>query len=166
MKEPNENDELILFGRIKDVQMYLLRFGKKMHKATINEQIAFKEKMKKRHDSKKIKMLVNRLEDELDNHKASSHFTSAFFVILSFTFGSTLNYGLSFVVDVGELATTIILMVFYTAFFIWGWLSWFHSNKLKKASRYKTLLQECIDEMSEKESKRRFLKFTNKYRTP
>lgn len=29
MKETNENDELILFGRIKDVQMYLLRFGKK-----------------------------------------------------------------------------------------------------------------------------------------
>ncbi|QAR55089.1 hypothetical protein BAE_19640 [Bacillus aerophilus] len=154
----------MLFGQIKDVSMYLLRFGKNIHKANINEQTAFKEKVKKYHSSEKINMLLKRLEEELDTHKASSHFTTAFFTILAVIIGSTINYGLS-LADAEGAAPLIILMTFYTAIIVWGYQSITHSIKLKKANRYKTLLLECLDEISEKESKRRFLKLTNKYRT-
>ncbi|MGX1469005.1 hypothetical protein ACUW84_001587 [Bacillus sp. 153480031-1] len=165
MNETDETNEFTSFGQIRDVPMYLLRFGKNMHKANVAEQIAFKEKIKKHHDCKKIKMLLDRLEEGIDNHKASSHFTTAFFTILAVILGSTINYGLS-LADVEGAAPLIILMTFYTAIIIWGYQSITHSRMLKKESRYKTLLQECIDEMSQKKSKRRFLKLTNKYRTP
>lgn len=165
MNESNENEEQMLFGQIKDVSMYLLRFGKNIHKANINEQTAFKEKVKKYHSSEKINMLLKRLEEGLDTHKSLSHFTTAFFTILAVILGSTINYGLS-LADVEGAAPLIILMTFYTAIIIWGYQSITHSNKLKKANRYKTLLLECLDEISEKESKRRFLKLTNKYRKP
>lgn len=108
---------------------------------------------------------MKRLEEGIDNQKSSSHFTAAFFVILSFTLGNMLNYFLGWV-DILEDATVLIIMVFYVALAIWGYLSWSHSNTLKKSNRYITLLQECVDEISEKKSKRRFLKLTNKYRTP
>ncbi|WP_206761797.1 MULTISPECIES: hypothetical protein [Bacillus] len=165
MNEINETNEFTSFGQIRNVPMYLLRFGKNMHKASVAEQTAFKEKIKKHHDSKKIKMLLDRLEEGIDNHKASSHFTTAFFTILAFILGSTLNYGLT-LADAEGTATLIILMTFYTAIIVWAYQSITHSNKLKKANRYITLLQECMDEISEKKSKRRFLKLTNKYRTP
>lgn len=168
MNETDETNEFTSFGQIRDVPMYLLRFGKNMHKANVAEQIAFKEKIKKHHDSKKIKMLLDRLEEGIDNHKASSHFTTAFFTILAVILGSTINYGLSLSDAEGAegAAPMIILMTFYIAIIVWGYQSITHSIKLKKANRYKTLLLECLDEISEKESKRRFLKLTNKYRTP
>jgi len=168
LNESNENEELMLFGQIKDVPMYLLRFGKNIHKANINEQTAFKEKVKKYHSSEKINMLLKRLEEGLDTHKSLSHFTTAFFTILAVILGSTINYGLSLSDAEGAegAAPMIILMTFYIAIIVWGYQSITHSIKLKKASRYKTLLLECLDEISEKESKRRFVKLTNKYRTP
>jgi len=168
LNESNENEEQMLFGQIKDVSMYLLRFGKNIHKANINEQTAFKEKVKKYHSSEKINMLLKRLEEGLDTHKSLSHFTTAFFTILAVILGSTINYGLSLSDAEGAegAAPMIILMTFYIAIIVWGYQSITHSIKLKKANRYKTLLLECLDEISEKESERRFLKLTNKYRTP
>ncbi|WP_342497859.1 hypothetical protein [Bacillus sp. FSL L8-0654] len=165
MNKTNETREIKPFGQVRDVLIYLSRFGKNMYKANIDQQTEFKEKVKQLHDVKKIKILLKRLEEGIDNQKSSSHFTAAFFVILSFTLGNMLNYFLGWV-DILEDATVLIIMVFYVALAIWGYLSWSHSNTLKKSNRYITLLQECVDEISEKKSKRRFLKLTNKYRTP
>ncbi|MEH7735520.1 hypothetical protein [Bacillus pumilus] len=159
----NETRDILPFGQIRDVPLYLSRFGKNMHNANIYEQTAFKEEIKKHLDDTQIKMLLNRLEDGIDNHKASSHFTSAFFVILSFTLGNMLNYGLNLVKVVDD-AAAIFIIIFYPVFAAWGLLSYTHSKKLKQANRYITLLQECIDEISEMKSKRRFPKLTNKYR--
>lgn len=107
-----------------------------MHKATINEQIAFKEKVKKYHSSEKINMLLKRLEEGLDTHKSLIHFTTAFFTILAVILGSTINYGLS-LSDAEGAAPMIILMTFYIATIVWGYQSITHSIKLKKRTDIK-----------------------------
>ncbi|WP_345910978.1 hypothetical protein [Bacillus altitudinis] len=47
MNEINETNEFTSFEQSKYIEIYLKQFGEKMHKATINQQIAFKEKIKK-----------------------------------------------------------------------------------------------------------------------
>ncbi|ASZ59921.1 hypothetical protein GII76_01100 [Bacillus subtilis] len=152
----NETNQIIEFGEIKDAEIYLQRVEKDIHKKSFSDQIAFKEEIKKRHDKKQIQMLLGRLEDMIENKKALSHFTTAFFAILSFILGSTLNYGLSLAEEAeGSAASTIIILVFYTAVGIWFLLSFKDSKRLKKLSSYKRLLQECLDEMPEKKYFRR-----------
>ncbi|MGG1189086.1 hypothetical protein ABE189_19040 [Bacillus subtilis] len=152
----SETKEIIEFGDIKDAEIYLLRVEKDIHKKSFSDQIAFKEEIKKRHDKKQIQMLLGRLEDMIENNKALSHFTTALFAILSFILGSTLNYGLSLAEEAeGSAASTIIILVFYTAVGIWFLLSFKDSKTLKKLSSYKRLLQECLDEMPEKKYFRR-----------
>ncbi|MED1174362.1 hypothetical protein ABE094_20810 [Bacillus inaquosorum] len=152
----NETNQIIEFGEIKDAEIYLQRVEKDIHKKSFSDQIAFKEEIKKRHDKKQIQMLLGRLEDMIENKKALSHFTTAFFAILSFILGSTLNYGLSLAEEAeGSAASTIIILVFYTAVGIWFLLSFKDSKRLKKLSSYKRLLQECLDEIPDKRHFRR-----------
>ncbi|MBT2169674.1 MULTISPECIES: hypothetical protein [Bacillus] len=152
----NETNQIIKFGEIKDAEIYLQRVEKDIHKKSFSDQIAFKEEIKKRHDKKQIQMLLGRLEDMIENKKALSHFTTAFFAILSFILGSTLNYGLSLAEEAeGSAASTIIILVFYTAVGIWFLLSFKDSKRLKKLSSYKRLLQECLDEIPDKRHFRR-----------
>ncbi|PSA91500.1 hypothetical protein C6370_18390 [Bacillus atrophaeus] len=158
----SETNEIIEFGKIKDAEIYLQRVEKNIHKKSFSDQIAFREEIKKRHDRKQIQMLLGRLEDMIENKKASSHFTTAFFAILSFILGSTLNYGLSRTEGLslteeaeGSAASTIIILVFYIAGGIWFLLSFMYSKRLKKLSSYKRLLQECLDEMPDKRHFRR-----------
>ncbi|MEI1419883.1 hypothetical protein EFK13_00985 [Bacillus cabrialesii] len=92
----------------------------------------------------------------IENKKASSHFTTAFFAILSFIIGSTLNYGLSLTEEAeGNAVSTIIILFFYTAGGIWFISSFKYSKRLRKLSSYKRLLQECLEEMSDKRHFRR-----------
>ncbi len=143
------------FLNIKNVETYLTGIKKNIHKKSLSDQIAFKKEIKRRHDKKQIQMLMGRLEDQIENKKALSHFTTAFFAILSLVLGSTMNYGLKLAEgDVGA-APTIIILVFYTAGLIWAVLSGWESRGLKKLSGYKRLLQECLDEMPEKKYFRR-----------
>ncbi|MGG1203206.1 hypothetical protein ABE208_21555 [Bacillus inaquosorum] len=152
----NETNQIIEFDEIKDAEIYLQRVEKDIHKKSFSDQIAFKEEIKKRHDKKQIQMLLGRLEDMIENKKALSHFTTAFFAILSFILGSTLNYGLSLAEEAeGSAASTIIILVFYTAVGIWFLLSFKDSKRLKKLSSYKRLLQECLDEIPDKRHFRR-----------
>ncbi|MEC1530459.1 hypothetical protein [Bacillus haynesii] len=158
----SESNEKIEFGKIKDTEMYLQQVEKNIHKKSFSDQIAFKEEIKKRHDRKQIQMLLGRLEDMIENKKALSHFTTAFFAILSFILGSTLNYGLSRAEGLslteeaeGSVVSTIIILVFYIAGGMWFLLSFKDSKRLKKLSSYKRLLQECLDEMLDKRHFRR-----------
>lgn len=152
----NETNEVNEFGKIKNVEVYLQRVKRNIHKKSISDQITFKKEIKNRHDKKQIQMLLGRLEDQIDNKKALSHFTTAFFAILSFILGSTLNYGLKLLTEAeASVAPTIILLVFYVAGLIWFVLSNWESRGLKKLSLYKRLLQECLDEMPEKKYFRR-----------
>ncbi|AEP84959.1 hypothetical protein [Bacillus spizizenii] len=149
----SETKEIIEFGDIKDAEIYLQRVEKDIHKKSFSDQIAFREEIKKRHDKKQIQMLLGRLEDMIDNKKALSHFTTAFFAILSFILGGTLNYGLG-LAEV-SFASTIIILVFYTAVAIWFALSFGESRRLKKLTGYKRLLQECLEEIPDKRHFRR-----------
>ncbi|MCV0026916.1 hypothetical protein [Bacillus sp. XT-2] len=158
----SKSKEINEFGEIKSVLVYLEQIKKGIHKKTLSEQIEFKDKIKKCHDKKQIQMLLGRMEDMIENKKASSHFTTAFFAILSFILGSTLNYGLSRTEGLslteeaeGSAASTIIILVFYIAGGIWFLLSFMYSKRLKKLSSYKRLLQECLDEMPDKRHFRR-----------
>ncbi|MCY9097423.1 hypothetical protein MOE96_21485 [Bacillus inaquosorum] len=158
----SETKEIIVFGDIKDAEIYLQHVKKNVHKKSFSDQIAFREEIKKRHDKKQIQMLLGRVEDMIDNKKATSHFTTAFFAILSFILGSTLNYGLGRATalsltesDEGSAAGTIIMLVFYTAGLIWFVLSFVYSKRLKKLTGYKRLLQECLEEMPDKRHFRR-----------
>ncbi|OWP58532.1 hypothetical protein ETZ92_019300 [Bacillus velezensis] len=144
----------IEFGEIKDTEIYLQKVKKNIHKKSFSDQIAFKKEIKKRHDKKQIQMLLGRVEDQIEIKKALSHFTTAFFAILSFILGGTLNYGLK-LAEAGDAAATIIILVFYAAGAIWFALSGGDSKRLKKLSSYKRLLQECLDEMPEKSHFRR-----------
>ncbi|MCY8513531.1 hypothetical protein [Bacillus atrophaeus] len=149
----NKTNEIIEFGEIKDTEIYLEQVKKNIHKKSFSDQIAFKKEIKKRHDKKQIQMLLGRVEDQIEIKKALSHFTTAFFAILSFILGGTLNYGLR-LAEASD-AATIIVMVFYIAGIIWFALSGGESKRLKKLSRYKRLLQECLDEMPDKRHFRR-----------
>ncbi|MCY8579354.1 hypothetical protein MOE23_03830 [Bacillus haynesii] len=156
-----DSNEKIEFGKIKTIEIYLQRFQKNLHKKSLADQIAFKDEIKKRHDKKEIQMFLGRLEDQIENKKALNHFTTAFFAILSFVLGSTLNYGLKLVTEAdADVAPTIILLVFYAAVVIWFVLSGWESRNLKKLSLYKRLLQECLDESPEKRHFRRVQKST------
>ncbi|MEK4388175.1 hypothetical protein MHI19_01125 [Bacillus sp. FSL M7-1004] len=149
----SKTNEIIEFGDIKDAEIYLQRVEKDIHKKSFSDQKSFREEIKKRHDKKQIQMLLGRLEDMIDNKKALSHFTTAFFAILSFILGGTLNYVLGLAEE--SLASTIIIWVFYTAVVIWFALSFWESRRLSKLSGYKRLLQECLDEMPDKRHFRR-----------
>ncbi|MEC2238599.1 hypothetical protein P9G72_05355 [Bacillus velezensis] len=152
MSEVSEENQ---FGKTKNVEIYLTGIKKNIHKKSLSDQIAFKKEIKRRHDKKQIQMLLGRLEDMIENKKALSHFTTAFFAILSFTLASTMNYGLKLAEGDVSAAPTIIILVFYVAGFIWiVWSGW-ESRGLKKLSGYKRLLQECLDELPEKKYFRR-----------
>ncbi|MEW6977462.1 MAG: hypothetical protein ACQEUO_04520 [Bacillota bacterium] len=167
MNEINKTNESSSFGQSKYMQIYLKQFGKDMHKTTINQQTAFKERIKKDHDSKKIKMLLGRVEDMLDNKKSSNHLTTAFFGIVSFGFASLMNYSINPIKEIHVSGPYILIIITLTIVLLF-WVKTVLDEKkeLDELSRYKRLLQECLDEISEKKSKRRFLKLTNKYRTP
>ncbi|GLF85270.1 hypothetical protein R51_03150 [Bacillus safensis] len=164
----NEINESTTFGQSKYIPSYLKQFGKDMHKATINQQISFKERIKKHHNRNDIQMLLGRIEDMIDNKKSSNHFTTAIFAIMSFLFGSMMNYGVGILKKIDERAPYfLILYVAIMAVGIWLWNSIIDRRELRVLNRYKRLLQECLEELpAEKKSKRRFLKLTNKYRTP
>ncbi|MCZ4246650.1 hypothetical protein O2313_03745 [Bacillus amyloliquefaciens] len=143
------------FGEIKNTEIYLEQIKKNIHKKSFSDQNAFKKEIKKRHDKKQIQMLLGRVEDQIEIKKALSHFTTAFFAILSLIFGGMLNYGLRLVAEAGDAAATIIIMVFYAAAAVWFALSGGESKRLKKLTSYKRLLQECLDELPEKKYFRR-----------
>lgn len=48
-----------------------------MHKATINQQTALKEKIKKQYNRKEIQMLLGRTEDIIENKKSNKHYIDA-----------------------------------------------------------------------------------------
>lgn len=48
-----------------------------MHKLTINQQTAFKEKIKKQYNRKEIQMLLGRTEDIIKNKKSNKHYIDA-----------------------------------------------------------------------------------------
>ncbi|QGX65951.1 hypothetical protein GPA07_11065 [Bacillus sp. ms-22] len=101
------------------------KFGKDMHKADINQQTAFKKRIKENHDSKKIKMLLGRIEDMLDNQKSSNHLTTAFFGIVSFGFASLMNYSINPIKEIHEagpyflIIVTLIIVLFFGARLFW-----------------------------------------------
>ncbi|MFN2747754.1 MULTISPECIES: hypothetical protein [Bacillus] len=157
----SDSIEKIEYGKIINIEIYLQRFQENLHKKSLADQIAFKDEIKKHHDKKEIQMFLGRLEDQIENKKALNHFTTAFFAILSFVLGSTMNYGLKLVTDAdADAAPTIILLVFYSAVLIWFGVSGWESRCLKKLSLYKRLLQECLDELPEKRHSRRIQKST------
>ncbi|WP_144483282.1 hypothetical protein [Bacillus pumilus] len=163
----NEINESTTFGQSKYIPSYLKQFGKDMHKADINQQTAFKKRIKENHDSKKIKMLLGRIEDMLDNQKSSNHLTTAFFGIVSFGFASLMNYSINPIKEIHEAGPYFLIIVtLIIVLFFWGKTVLDEKKELNELSRYKRLLQECLEELPEKKSKRRFLKLTNKYRTP
>ncbi|MGX9293160.1 hypothetical protein ACSLGF_18685 [Bacillus sp. A015] len=163
----NEINESTTFGQSKYISSYLKQFGKGMHKATINQQTVFKEKIKKKHKPKEIQMLLGRIEDMIDNKKSFSHYTTALFAIMSFLFGSMMNYSVLMLKKVHEFAPYfLIVYVAVLVVGIWVFNNQFEKKELLILNRYKRLLQECLEELPEKKSKRRFLKLTNKYRTP
>ncbi|WP_144491250.1 hypothetical protein [Bacillus sp. WP8] len=77
MNEINETNEFTSFEQSKYTGIYLKQFGKKMHKSTINQQTAFKEKIKKQYNRKEIQMLLGRTEDTIENKKSNKHYIDA-----------------------------------------------------------------------------------------
>ncbi|MFP7455090.1 hypothetical protein [Bacillus safensis] len=166
MNGTNVTNEFTPFGRSRYMPNYLEQFGKNMHNANINQQIAFKEKIKKQHNRKEIQMLVGRIEDMLDNKKSLNHLTTAFFAIITLAFTGLMNYGVNSLKEIDERAPYLLVLITVTSI-IWFWGKIFldERKELNELSRCKRLLQECLEELPEKKSKRRFLKLTNKYRT-
>ncbi|CAL8900177.1 hypothetical protein FO510_05895 [Bacillus pumilus] len=148
MNEINETNEFTSFEQSKYIEIYLKQFGKKMHKATINQQTAFKEKIKKQHNRKEIQMLLGRTEDIIENKKSNKHYITALFAIMSFLFGSMLNHGITMVKKLGVHAPTFtILYVAFLTLGIWRMQSFVDRKEYKLLIRYKRLLQECLDEI-------------------
>ncbi|MFB7321073.1 hypothetical protein ACQKIG_09045 [Bacillus safensis] len=77
MNEINETNEFTSFEQSKYIEIYLKQFRKKLHKATINQQTAFKEKIKKQYNRKEIQMLLGRTEDIIENKKSNKHYIYA-----------------------------------------------------------------------------------------
>ncbi|MCY9574669.1 hypothetical protein [Bacillus xiamenensis] len=66
----NKTNRKTSFDDATNARLYLQQFGGNMHRAKFSEQEKFKEKIKKKHDRKQIKMLLGRVEDMLDNKKS------------------------------------------------------------------------------------------------
>ncbi|WOQ71405.1 hypothetical protein R0126_11955 [Bacillus stratosphericus] len=148
MNEINETNEFTSFEQSKYIEIYLKQFGENMHQATINQQTAFKEKVKKQHNRKEIQMLLGRTEDSIENKKANKHYITALFAIMSFLFGIMMNHGITMVKKLSVHATifTILIVSFYTLG-VWYVQNFVDRKEFKVLIRYKRLLQECLDEI-------------------
>lgn len=154
----NEANEIIKFGEIKSVLDYLEQIKSDLHNKTLSEQSKFKEELKNKLDKRQIQMLLGRLEDQFEIRKALSYLVTALFAIVSFAIGSLTKFFVSNLAETGLKSYTapVIIFLFYIlALVAWIVLSYAESNRLRKISRYKRLLQECLDEMPDKKYFRR-----------
>ncbi|MEH6901415.1 MULTISPECIES: hypothetical protein [Bacillus] len=148
MNEINETNEFTSFEQSKYIGIYLKQFGEKMHKTTINQQIAFKEKIKKQHNRKEIQMLLGRTQDIIENKKSNKHYITALFSIMSFLFGIMMNHGITIVEKLNVHAPTfMILYVSFLTLGIWYMQNFVDRKENKLLIRYERLLQECLDEI-------------------
>ncbi|MCY7437604.1 hypothetical protein P9F86_12355 [Bacillus altitudinis] len=164
----NKTNSKSSFDDATDARLYLQQFGANMHRAKFSDQGKFKEKIKEKHDRQKIKMLLGRIEDMLDNKKSLNYVFTAFFVILAFVIGNQIKFSESLFEYIEEISYQFISVYLgaFLAFIVWAILTYREKALLEELNGYKRLLQECLDEVSDMEKKRRFPKLTNKYRTP
>ncbi|KRE20109.1 hypothetical protein ASE42_09485 [Bacillus sp. Root920] len=120
MNGTNVTNEFTPFGRSRYMPNYLEQFGKNMHNANINQQIAFKEKIKKQHNRKEIQMLLGRIEDMLDNKKSLNHLTTAFFAIITLAFTGLMNYGVNSLKEIDERAPYLLVLLQLLLLFCFG----------------------------------------------
>ncbi|MGY4715355.1 hypothetical protein ACXDMD_12350 [Bacillus amyloliquefaciens] len=149
----NEANEIIEFGgEIKSVLDYLEQIKSDLHNKKLSEKSEFKEELKNKHDKRQIQMLLGRLEDQFEIRKALNYLVTALFAIVSFAIGSLTKF---FVSNLAETVLKSYKPLYILALVAWIVLSYAESNRLRKISRYKRLLQECSGEMPDKKYFRR-----------
>ncbi|MGN7043383.1 hypothetical protein [Bacillus safensis] len=151
----NKTNSKTSFDDATNARLYLQQFGENMHRAKFSEQEKFKEKIKKKHDRKQIKMLLGRVEDMLDNKKSLNYAFTAFFVILAFITGNQIKFSESLFKYIEEISYQFIAVYLGAVLVLTVWTIRTYRDKalLEELNGYKRLLQECLDEIPDRSFK-------------
>lgn len=138
----NKTNSKSSFDEATDARLYLQQFGANMHRAKFSDQEKFKEKIKEKHDRQKIKMLLGRVKDMLDNKKSLNYVFTAFFVILAFVIGNQIKFSESLFEYIEEISYQSISVYIgaFLAFIVWTILTYRDKALLEELNGYKRLL--------------------------